>query len=434
MADGKPECIPFYPHEFIQREAGLGLLDYSSMPVSGITREDFDPLERERLRQMIGRYGVDQSLIGLDDTQLEGALWLVRRENERLVPTVAGLLILGRKSIIRDKLPTHEIAFQVLDGTQVRTNEFYRLPLLKAFEKILDHFSTRVVEDELQEGLFRVPVPNYDRRAFREAFVNALIHREHTRIGATHVPLETDGLVISNPGGVVEGVSLTNLLVVEPKPRNPMLADTIKRIGLAERTGRGVDLIYQGMLRYGRPEPDYSRSDKTTVVVHMSSAAPDVAFLRMIIKAEEQSGVPLPLDSLIAMVHLRHERRLDVNELARAIQKSESAARAVLERLTESGLVEAHGVKKGRTYTLSAAVYGKMGKPSGYVRQAGFDAIQQEEMILKYVRTNKKITRKDAALLCQISDDQASHVLRKLNKNGKLKLIGSGRGAYYSIS
>jgi ATP-dependent DNA helicase RecG len=151
----------------------------------------------------------------------------------------------------------------------------------------------------------------------------------------------------------------------------------------------------------------------------------------MIIKAEEQSGVPLPLDSLIALAHLRHERRLDVNELARVIQKSESAARAVLERLTESGLVEAHGVKKGRTYMLSAAVYGKMGKPSGYVRQVGFDAIQQEEMILKYVRTSKKITRKDAVFLCQISERQASHVLLKLSKIGKLNMVGKGRGAHY---
>src|SRR3712207_5768487 len=72
---------------------------------------------------------------------------------------------------------------------------------------------------------------------------------------------ESDGLIISNPGGFVEGVTLDRLLVTEPRPRNPLLADIMKRVGLAERTGRGVDLIYQGLLRYGRPAPDYSRSD-----------------------------------------------------------------------------------------------------------------------------------------------------------------------------
>lgn len=31
-----------------------------------------------------------------------------------------------------------------------------------------------------------------------------------------------------------------------------MLADALERIGLAERSGRGVDKIFAGMLRYGR--------------------------------------------------------------------------------------------------------------------------------------------------------------------------------------
>ena len=432
--DGSPLCVPFYPHEFIQREASLGILDYSAMPVMDVGPDDFDPLERERLRQMIARYGGDATLAGLDDRELDGALGFVRLENGRRTATVAGLLILGRESVLREKMPSHEAAFQSLEGTQVKANDFYRTPLLKTFERVMEQFSARVQEEELQEGLFRVPIPDFDRRAFREAFVNALIHRDYTRLGATYVRMEADGITISNPGGFVEGVTLQNILIVEPKPRNPLLADAIKRIGLAERTGRGVDLIYQGMLRYGRPEPDYSRSDNTGVVVRLSSTKPDVDFLRMIITSEEKSNAPLPLDSLIILARLRRERRLSVNDLSPAIQKSESSARAVLERLTEAGLVEAHGIKKGRTYTLSAKVYGKMGEPDGYIRQLGFDSIQQEEMVLRSVAKNKTITRKQAAELCRISYDQASHILRKLNKNKKLKMIGKGRGVHYELA
>ena len=151
MADGKPQCVPFYPHEFVQREAGLGVLDYSALPLEGTSRDDFDPLEKERLRQMIARYGGDSSLNGLDDRELEGALGLVRREKEASVPTVAGLLILGRESILREKLPGHEVAFQVLDGTQVKMNDFYRFPLLRVFERTMEQFSGRVEEDEIQE-------------------------------------------------------------------------------------------------------------------------------------------------------------------------------------------------------------------------------------------------------------------------------------------
>jgi ATP-dependent DNA helicase RecG len=118
--------------------------------------------------------------------------------------------------------------------------------LLQTFQEVEQLFRARVSEKEIQVGLFRVPVPNFDRRAFREAFVNALVHRDYSRLGAVHVRLDNDGLSISNPGGFVEGITLQNLLVVAPRSRNPLLADVVKRIGLAERTGRGIDRIYAG--------------------------------------------------------------------------------------------------------------------------------------------------------------------------------------------
>ncbi len=139
--------------------------------------------------------------------------------------------------------------------------------MLQTFEEIEQLFKPWVVEKEMQAGLFRVPVPNFDRIAFREAFVNALVHRDYSRLGAVHIRITETGMVISNPGGFVEGITLQNLLVTEPRPRNPLLADIAKRIGLAERTGPGIDRIFEGLLRYGRSAPDYSRSDNTSVIV-----------------------------------------------------------------------------------------------------------------------------------------------------------------------
>jgi ATP-dependent DNA helicase RecG len=433
MADGTPECVPFYPHEFFQRESDLGLLDYSAMAVTQTNPDDIDPLERQRLRQMIERYGGDRSLLALSDAELDGALGFIRHQDGGSILTVAGLLIVGKETVLRERVPTHEVAFQVLEGTQVRVNDFYRAPLLKTFERIQEQFESRISEEEIQVGLFRVPIPTFDKRSFREALVNALTHRDYTRLGACYTRWETDGLTISSPGGFVEGVTLKNLLVVEPKPRNPLLADAFKRIGLAERTGRGVDLIFQGLLRYGRPEPDYSRSDGSQVVVRFSSASADLDFLRMILEIEERTNTPIPVDSLIVLSRLRRERRMDIHLLASAIQKDVSTARAVLERLMEIGLVEAHGVKKGRTYTLSARVYQRLDQKAGYIRQAGFDPIQQEQMVLKYIRKHGTIRRKDAIELCKIGPFQATRLLKKLEKAHGIKRVGTGRGSYYSL-
>jgi predicted HTH transcriptional regulator len=216
QADGTPQCVPFYPHEFASRQSDLCTLDYAALPVTDAIEADFDPLERERLRQLIERYTGDRSLLGLNDDELDGALGLARNEQGRRVPTVAGLLILGC--------------------------------------------------------------------------------------------------------------------------------------------------------------------------------------------------------------------RIDMAEAAQAIQKNEFSTRAVLERLVEAGMIEAHGVKKSRTYTLSPRVYRDLGQSIDYVRQAGFDPIQQEQMVRHYVKKHGSITRKDVVELCLLGEHQASRLPRRLVDKGILVRVGERKG------
>ena len=223
MVSGKPEAIPFYPHEFTQRHSAMGLLDPSAMPIASLTSDDLNPLERQRIRESIRRYGGDMSLLPLADEELDGALGLVITIDGFRRPTLSGLLLMGREEILRQHAPAHEVAFQVLEGTDVKANEFFRKPLLQTFEEVELLFRARIQEQEIQAGLFRVPIPNYDRRAFREGFINALVHRDYSRLGAVHIRLDEDGLTISSPGGFVEGITLQNLLVTAPRSRNPLL-------------------------------------------------------------------------------------------------------------------------------------------------------------------------------------------------------------------
>lgn len=429
--DGTPEAVPFYPHEFIQRQSSLGLIDPSAMRLEEIDSSQLDPLQRLRIRNAIKKYGGEQSLLVLADDELDGALGLVVEQQGRKCPTVAGLLMLGTEFLLRQHLPAYEVAFQVLRGTDVRVNEFYRKPLLETFEEVELQFKPWVVEEEIQVGLFRVPVPNFDRRAFREAFVNALVHRDFSALGAVHVKLDDDGLTISNPGGFIEGVNLDNLLVASPRSRNPQLADIIKRIGLAERTGRGIDRIYEGMLRYGRPAPDYSMSNAYTVSVFLSNAAADLDFLRMVVEQEDKLGT-MPIDSLIILSRLREERRLTTTDLAPSVQKPEANVQATLEKLVEIGFLEPHGNGRGRTYTLSVRLYQNAGQRAEYIRQVGFAPIQQEQMVLNYIDKHGSIKRADVMDLCHLNGSQAYRLLKKLSENGLVYKTGEKKHAVYT--
>lgn len=429
-ADGTPEAVPFYPHEFTQRQSSMSLVDPSATLIEQVDVEQLDPIQRLRIRNAIKKYGGDQSLLPLEDDELDNALGLAMDINGKRHPTVAGLLLLGTESLLRQHLPSYEVAFQVLRGTDVQVNEFYRKPLLETFEEVDLQFRPWVIEEEIQVGLFRVPVPNYDRRAFREAFVNALVHRDYSMLGAVHVRLDDDGLSISSPGGFIDGVSFKNLLVVSPRSRNPLLADIIKRVGLAERTGRGIDRIFEGMLRYGRPAPDYSLSNSYTVSLNLSNTAPDLAFLKMVVEHEDKLG-GLPIDSLIILSRLRDERRLTTADFVESVQKSETSVRATIEKLVEIGLLESHGTGRGRTYTLSAQLYQSAGQQAEYIRQAGFSPIQHEQMVLNYIDKNGSIKRADVADLCRLSPMQATRLLKRLVDSQEVKSVGGGRSTRY---
>ena len=264
-ANGEPENVPMYPQMFATRLSDLRLLDYSAMPLYQSSIEDFDVLEVERLKQLIVLYNGDKSLLELVNEDLYKALGLVREQNNILYPTITGILMVGKVDAIKRYVPTHSAVFQVLEGTVVRNNDDYVLPLLQTIERLNSSIEIRNPEEEVEIGLFRMSIPEFDKRAIREALVNAFSHRDYTKMGRVRVTISDDGLTIANPGGFIEGVSINNLLAAEPHGRNPLLADVLKRIGLAERTGRGIDRIYEGSLLFGRPVPDYSASTSVTV-------------------------------------------------------------------------------------------------------------------------------------------------------------------------
>ncbi|HTO19992.1 MAG TPA: ATP-binding protein [Pseudomonas sp.] len=432
--DGTPECVAMLPHERTSRASSFGLIDVSAQPVAGATLADLDPLERERLRQAVQQYGGDRVLLELDDEALDGALLLTARQPDgSRVPTLTGLLLVGRETSLRQLVPTHEFAFQVMAQQAVRFNEFRRFPLLKALDWLETNFRPYNPEEELQVGLFRVPVPKVDMGAFREAVANALVHRDYHGRGAVHVRLEDDALVVSNPGGLVDGVTLDNLLVTEPRPRNPALADAMKRIGVVERSGRGVDKIFRGMLKFGRPAPDYGNTTTQSVVLRLPTTEADLEFRRLVVEHERAHNAELPIDSLIALAALRATKRVTADELAVQIQRDTTSAKRTLEALTEAGLVEAHGATRARSYTLSASLYQAVGDKAAYTRQAGFSPIQHEQMVLSYVQQHGQIKRAEVMDLCRLTEDQAWQLLKRLVSAEKLVKHGERRWSFYTL-
>ena len=416
---GQPGCRPLYAYELTNRLAERGQADASAMVVPDATWDDLDPLEFARLLRMVQENRGDAALLELTAQEIARALGLTRDENGAPIPTLAGLLLVGRESALRDHVPAHEIAFQVLRGTDVAVNEFRRWPLLRAHEWLMQAIGVRNEEQELMMGSFRVGVPRYDWRGIREAINNALIHRDYTQLGAIHVQFHDDYALVTSPGGFVTGVHVGNLLTAAPRPRNPLLADDFKRVGLVERTGRGVGIIYTGQLQNGRRPPDYGRSTNVNVTVTLDSGPADLDFVRLSIQANRHMGRALRVEELLALRAVWQAGKTSAEDLAPLLQQDVNGAAVLLAELARVGLFRL--VEGAYTLAVERPQTGEKARP----------ALSPAAAILAHVRAQGRITRRQAIAATGLSEEQARYQLRKLTESGALELVGTGRGAYY---
>lgn len=433
--DGSPEVIPMYPYEIYTRLSDLRKLDFSAQPIQDGTAEDLDPNQLFRLRETIQNQNGDQQLLALSDEELEQALRLTVRVGEAVYPTLTGLLLVGKESSLKRLVPTAGAVFQVMQGTRVVMNESFTKPIVELVELFSSYMKAWNPEKEFDYGLFRIPIPEFSRPAFREGLINAFAHRDYSMMGSVRIQVSDEGLTISNPGGFIEGITLENLLTAEPCGRNPLLSDALKRIGLAERTGRGIDRIFEGSITFGRPWPDYSESTVKQVTLFIPRAKADTEFIQMVMDEQKSIGHPLAINTLLTLSVLYSERKVSEHDLAERIHISLTRLKPLIETLIERGVVEEIGRTSQRMLMLGQKVYRKTGKSKEYTRQRGIDQVRFPEMILKLAESqNGAVTKTDVAELLHVSKPKAYELLQQLCEERQLVLTGRGRYAKYELS
>ncbi|MDR3013691.1 MAG: putative DNA binding domain-containing protein [Chitinispirillales bacterium] len=108
------------------------------------------------------------------------------------------------------------------------------------------------------KGLQRIenyPVP---RTAFREAVLNAIVHRDYSTGNPIHIHIYPDKMLIYNDGRLPENWTEADLFMPHTsKPYNPLIASTFFRSGQIEAWGRGVEKMATTCKEWGKPEPFY---------------------------------------------------------------------------------------------------------------------------------------------------------------------------------
>lgn len=134
------------------------------------------------------------------------------------------------------------------------------------FEDLIDHIFTWIPKNEVMGKALRKDIPMFPESAIREIIPNALIHQDFQQIGTgVMIELFSNRLEVTNPG--IPLVKPDRFLDSPPKSRNELMASFLRRIGICEERGSGVDKIVASMEAFQLPAPLYEVTDEHTRAV-----------------------------------------------------------------------------------------------------------------------------------------------------------------------
>jgi len=135
-----------------------------------------------------------------------------------------------------------------------------------AFEALIDFVNSLLPTNEVIGQALRKSVPMFPELAVRELVANALIHQDFSQTGnGPMVEIFAHRMEITNPG--LPLVETQRFLDSPPKSRNEMLASLLRRIGVCEERGSGIDKVVFETEYYQLPAPSFETAIGSTKAV-----------------------------------------------------------------------------------------------------------------------------------------------------------------------
>ncbi len=140
------------------------------------------------------------------------------------------------------------------------------------FEGLVTFINNLLPQNEHIGEAFREEHRLYPEIAIRELVANAIIHQDMTISGAgPQVELFEDRLEITNPGSPL--IQIDRMIDLPPRSRNEALASLMRRMGLCEEQGTGLDKVIVNVELFQMPPLRLSsEQDSMQAVLHAPRA------------------------------------------------------------------------------------------------------------------------------------------------------------------
>ena len=246
-----------------------------------------------------------------------------------------------------------------------------------------------------------------------------MAHRDYRQGGSIFVRQFAHRLEVVSPGGLPPGITPENILDRQ-SPRNRRLAEALAKCGLIERSGQGMNLMFEQAIRQGKPLPSLAGTSAHEVRLTLDGLVKRPAFVRFMERLGAERLRSYSTYDFLTLDYLHREEPLP------------DYLKARLPGLIEGGAVESIGHGKGTRYLLSHRLYAALGAKGVRTRKKGLDRETNKALLVRHIQDNQTTGSKMEELrqvLPAHSRSQIQVLLRELVKQEAVHVHGATRAA-----
>lgn len=210
------------------------------------------------------------------------------------------------------------------------------------FEGLIEFVNALLPRNEVIGKAIRKDVPMYPEPAIRELVPNALIHQDFAITGAgPMIEIFSDRMEITNPG--IPLVKTERFLDTPPRSRNETLASFMRRVGICEERGSGVDKVVAQTEFYQLPAPIFEvveGSTRATLFAHKA--------LREMDRADRSRAAYL--HACLRYVERNPMTNASLRDRFGISEKNSAMVSRIIREAVEDGLLKPYDPEQGKKY------------------------------------------------------------------------------------
>ena len=402
--------------EFIRHQ---GALDWSAEVCSGATISDLD---EEALKIAKAKFqnkhkgSRELNSAGWDDPTFLDKIKLTKAGKI----TKAAILLLGKPESSHYLNP-HPAQISWKLDTEEQAYAHFGPPFLLSVEEVFKHIRNIKFRFQPANQLIPIELSKYEPTIILEAVNNCIAHQDYSQCARIIITEKIDRLILQNIGGFYDGTVDEYVLEdrTPEKYRNPLLVQAMVNLDMIDTMGMGIKRMFQEQRKRFFPLPEYELVDTNHVRLIIYGRLINENYSRILIENQD-----LPLAVVIALDN---------------VQKKRFVSKEDAELLKKKKLVE------GRYPNLfvAASIAQISGDQAKYIKNRAFDSDYYEQMILKFITTYDRATRKDIEDLIKdklpeiLTEKQKKrkigNLIVKMKKNGLIENRGTNKDPQWML-